>query len=93
MLRYYIPELHEKRGTGLANWSKLKPVFKDAQDLAEYRNGLTHSGKMPAAVMEALPKLINSVSDLLYIIDILEGHEWAKECVGLHTVGGQMPNC
>lgn len=40
--------------------------------------------------MEALPKLINSVSDLLYIIDILEGHEWAKECVGLHTVGGQM---
>ena len=87
MLRYYVPELHDKRGTGLANWSKLKPLFKDAQDLADYRNDLTHVGKMPGAVMEALPRLINSVSDLLYILDVLEGHAWAKECVGLHSIG------
>jgi hypothetical protein len=92
MLRRYVPELHNKRGSGLANWPKLKPLFKDAENLAEYRNDLTHTGTMPTDVLEALPNLINSVSDLLYVLDVLDGHEWAKECVGLHSVGGKTRN-
>lgn len=81
MLRRYVPELHNKRGSGLANWPKLKPLFKDAENLAEYRNDLTHTGTMPTDVLEALPNLINSVSDLLYVLDVLDGHEWAKDAL------------
>ena len=90
MLRKYLPELHQKRGTALANWAKLKPLFKDAENLAEHRNDLTHTGDMPGEVHAALPKLINSVSDLLYILDVLEGRDWAKQCVGLHSVGNKI---
>jgi hypothetical protein len=86
MLRRYLPVLHDERGIGLSAWPKLNPLFNDAQKLAEYRNDLTHTGQMPETVLAALPGLINSVSDLLYILDFIEGHEWAKECVGLHTI-------
>ncbi len=89
MLRHYLPDLHKKRGTGLADWAKLKPLFNDAQTLAEYRNDLTHTGQMPAKALAELPALINSVSDLLYVLDVLDGHDWAKECVGLHSIGGK----
>jgi hypothetical protein len=85
MLRDYIPMLHAGRGTGLADWAKLRPLFKDAQNLAEYRNDLTHAGEMPADVLATVPQLITSVSDLLYVLDMLEGHEWAKECVSRKT--------
>ena len=87
ILRKYLPNLHATRGTGLADWAKLKPLFNDAQKVADYRNDLTHIGKMPAEVLAALPELMNSVSDLLYVLDVLEGHDWAKECVGYKTRG------
>jgi hypothetical protein len=85
MLRRYLPNLHATRGTGMAEWAKLKTLFNDAQHLAEYRNHLTHAGDMSAEVLAALPQLMNSVSDLLYVLDVLEGHQWAKECVGHRT--------
>jgi hypothetical protein len=85
MLRKYLPSLHASRGTRLADWAKLKPLFNDAAKLAEYRNDLTHTGQMPAEALAALPGLMNSVSDLLYVLDVLEGHQWAKECVGHKT--------
>jgi hypothetical protein len=85
MLRRYLPNLHATRGTGLADWAKLKPLFNDAEKLAQYRNDLTHAGQMPAEVLAALPTLMNSVSDLLYVLDVLDGYQWAKECVGHKT--------
>jgi hypothetical protein len=85
MLRHYLPNLHASRGTGLAEWAKLKPLFKDAEKLAKYRNDLAHAGDMPANVITALPELMNSVSDLLYVLDALEGHQWAKGCVSHRT--------
>ena len=89
MLRRFLPILHEKRGAGLPDWAKLKPLFNDAQKLAELRNDLTHTGEMPATALAELPDLINSVSDFLYLLDVLDGHDWAKECVGLHSIGNK----
>jgi hypothetical protein len=85
MLRAYLPNLHAARGVGLADWARLRPLFNHAQKLAEYRNDLTHAGQMPSDVLAALPELINTVSDLLYVLDVLEGHDWAKGCVGHMT--------
>jgi hypothetical protein len=85
MLRSYLPHLHATRGTGLADWAKLKPLFNHAQKLAEYRNDLTHAGQLPPEVLADLPELINSISDLLYVLDVLEGNQWAMECVGHKT--------
>ena len=67
------------------DWAKLKSLSKAAQKLAQYRNALTHAGKMPEEALAALPDLMNSVSDMLYVLDVLEGHQWAKECVGHKT--------
>jgi hypothetical protein len=81
LLRDYLPKLHAARGVELTKWSDLKPLFKDAQKLAEYRNQLTHAGDMTGEVLAALPNLIISVSDFLYVFDVVEGHQWAKDNV------------
>jgi hypothetical protein len=51
MLRDYLPQLHTSKGIGLAEWSKLRPLFKEAEELAQYRNKLTHIGAMPDEAM------------------------------------------
>jgi hypothetical protein len=83
MWKDYLPNIHAS--TGLVDWAKLKSLSKAAQKLAQYRNALTHAGKMPEEALAALPDLMNSVSDMLYVLDVLEGHQWAKECVGHKT--------
>jgi hypothetical protein len=78
VLQDYIPVLYKHQGKELLDWEKLKPLFKIIQRLAEDRNRLTHKGEMPARALENLPETLATVSDLLYILDVLEGHEWAK---------------
>jgi SOS response associated peptidase (SRAP) len=78
MLRTYIPKLHLHQGKPLADWQKLAPLFKAIGELAEDRNVLTHTGEMTARASDNLPVTLKVISDLLYILDVLEGHEWAK---------------
>lgn len=40
---------------------------------------------MPDEVLAKLPTLLNSVLDLLYILDVIEGHDWAKANVQEET--------
>jgi hypothetical protein len=79
MLRDYLPQLHASRGIGLAEWSKLRPLFKEAEALAQARNKLTHTGKMPEEPISKMRNFLNAVSDLLYVLDIVEGNDWARE--------------
>jgi hypothetical protein len=85
MLRDYLPQLHAMKGIGLPEWSKLRPLFKGAQELAERRNKLTHAGEMQEEAISCLPNHLNAVSDLLYILDLVEGNEWARENIQSST--------
>jgi hypothetical protein len=53
MLRDYLPQLHATKGIGLPEWSKLRPLFKEAEELAQRRNKLTHTGEMPEEAIHA----------------------------------------
>jgi hypothetical protein len=85
ILRQYIPELHSSRGHDMSYWRKLRPHFKLIEKAATLRNTLTHTGAMPLEVVEILPKFFEAVSDVLYVLDVLEGHDWAKENVSHET--------
>jgi hypothetical protein len=81
ILRDYIPDIHKRRGTVLDYWPKLHPWFKKVQKLIEARNKVAHTGTIPDDVPPIWDSL-QTVTDLLYILDVLDGHEWAKERVG-----------
>jgi hypothetical protein len=85
IIRTYIPQLHKEHGLELPKWGQLAPLFKIVQNFVEYRNKLTHTGPMPEGSIEGLNEFLRVVSDLLYIFDVLEGHEWAKENVRFTT--------
>jgi hypothetical protein len=81
ILRDYIPILHRKGGGDLAFWEELKPTIKQAQDLFATRNKVAHTGTVPSDA-KPIHEVINTVSDLLYVLDFLEGHEWARGRLG-----------
>jgi hypothetical protein len=81
ILRSYIPELHQQRGTPIDYWDKLKPWFKRVESGASIRNKLVHTGAIKIEPKD-LASYLQDVSDLLYLFDILRGHEWAKHNVG-----------
>ena len=78
ILRAYIPELQKSHGQTLDYWDKLKPLFKRVEGHATTRNKLIHTGKIKIKSDE-LNSYIQDVSDLLYLFDVLRGHEWAKQ--------------
>lgn len=79
MLRDYLPQLHATKGIGFEGWEKLRPLFKEVEELAKRRNKLTHSGAMPKEVISNMRSFLTVVSDLLYVLDVVEGNEWARE--------------
>lgn len=84
ILKDYIPLVHQKKGNELKFWDKLKPELKKVQKLIELRNKIAHTGKLPVDI-ESIENNIDLVSDFLYVIDVLDGHEWAKSLVD-HTL-------
>ena len=78
LLRDYTPRLHNEKD--VAYWDKLKPLFKIVQQIAEDRNDLAHTGTMTVSP-KRLAEYINAASDILYILDYLEGHAWATRNV------------
>ncbi len=58
----------------------MKPFIKKAQELTEVRNKVAHTGKIPENAGPIYYNLV-LVSDLLYLLDVLSGHEWAKSLV------------
>ena len=77
LLRDYIPLIHESRGETIAYWDKVKPSFKNVSKLVELRNKVAHTGQIPDG-FESVQTYIVLVSDMLYMLDVLAGHQWAK---------------
>ena len=78
LLRKYLPQIHG--GTPIfSNWDSLKPLWNACVKLAEDRNTTAHSG---CAVDDAVLRThIRTAADILYVLDALAGHEWARERV------------
>jgi hypothetical protein len=83
MLRKYIPALNPS-GFGAIAWDKLSGLFNSAQKLADLRNKVTHVGQ-DAPPDDELYRYMQDVSDLLYILDVLNGANWAKDHVSKET--------
>jgi hypothetical protein len=81
ILRDYIPALHRARGKEIDFWDKTKPFIKKVQTLVEIRNKVAHTGKIPDDA-GPIQNDIALVTDMLYVLDVLNGHEWAKSRVG-----------
>lgn len=77
VLRDYIPLIHRVRGKKIDFWDKVKPFIKKVQKLIELRNKVAHTGKIPEDAGPIQDDL-ELVSDMLYLLDVLDGHDWAK---------------
>jgi len=80
VLRDYIPLIHRNRGIELDFWNFVKPLINRVQKLTEVRNKVAHTGKIPDHA-GPLQDDFELVLDFLYLLDVLEGHEWAKSLV------------
>lgn len=80
ILRDYIPIIHLVRGNELDYWDKVKPFIKKIQTLIELRNKVAHTGKIPEDASPINDDLV-LVRDILYLLDVLDGHDWAKSLV------------
>jgi len=83
LLSKYLPTIHTNSGSPSINWKTLGPLFKLCQKLMEDRNKLTHTGHMPEGV--EVYKYMVAVRDVMYILDYLEGHGWARSHVSHQT--------
>jgi hypothetical protein len=82
LFRNYLPILHASLGQDVPYWGKLKRLFKSCEELFKDRNNLTHA-RSAAVEPKQLATYIDTASDLLYLLDVLEGHCWAKGYVRL----------
>jgi hypothetical protein len=79
VLRDYLSLIHDGH-PAIKDWNALKPLWKTCQKIAEDRNVLAHAGINPNN--EILIAYISTAHDVLYILDVLEGHTWARDFVG-----------
>ena len=84
VLRDYIPLINRNCGKELDFWDKIKPSIKKVQKLIELRNKVAHTGKIPEDA-ESIQDYTELVSDFLYLLDVLDGHEWAKSFISLEN--------
>ncbi len=80
MLRDYIPTVHASKGRNMDFWNVIKPLIKKTQELVEIRNKVAHTGTIPENAGN-IQDYLRVVADLLYVFDVLDGHEWAKSLV------------
>ncbi|WP_312144661.1 hypothetical protein [Brevundimonas sp.] len=79
MLRDYVPRIHEGSGVDLSFWPALQPTLSAVRKAVEARNSLAHTGQMDTTI--DVEEVIAQIRDLLYVLDVLAGHEWAKTTV------------
>lgn len=79
ILRDYLPLLHPE----VTYFDKIKPLFKDIERLFMVRNKVAHTGVIPEKLdkfqVPPVASYLKLVSDILYFLDVLGGHEWAKK--------------
>ena len=74
----YLPLIHPE----VEYFDAFKTHVKEVQGLFFLRNKVAHTGIIPDKIdnKKALPiqDYLKLVSDMLYFLDVLDGHEWAK---------------
>lgn len=94
VLRSYLPLIHQANGNEVEYWAKVKPFINKVEHLFNVRNKVAHTGKIPKKVgkveVGSIQDYLELVSDMLYLLDVLDGHEWAKSlaCYGLQQALG-----
>ena len=76
MLRKYVPVVNAAAGRDVDFWDALKPIFSAVKCMVEARNKVAHTGRLPDGT--DVQAAIDSVRDLLYVLDVVEGESWAK---------------
>jgi hypothetical protein len=80
LLKSCIPEIHSNHGNKIDYWDEIKPNANKAQKLIKVRNTLAHNGEFLLNA-DSVENYLELVSDILYVLDVLNGHEWAKSLV------------
>ena len=78
ILRKYIPEMHEGHAA-ISNWSLLSPLWTACGKLFSARNDTAHKGVEADA--RAVQQHMETATDILYILDVLSGQNWARSRV------------
>ena len=80
IFKNYIPLLYEKCGRTIEFQQELKSLTKKIKEIIEVRNKIAHTGKLPENIGN-IYEMLQSVFDILYLLDVLDGNQWAKELV------------
>jgi hypothetical protein len=79
VLRDYLHSIHEG-SSAIKDWNALKHLWKKCEEIAMCRNALAHNtGANPDN--DILISSMSTAHDVLYILDVLEGHTWARDFV------------
>jgi hypothetical protein len=78
LLGKYIPEMHASVDS-VSNWKHLEGLWTRCQKLTEARNGTTHKGALVS--IDELEAHLETAADVLYVLDVLAGHSWARQRV------------
>jgi hypothetical protein len=78
ILRKYLPEMHSLSPL-VADWSVLGPLWKACDKLVEARNDTAHAGAEVNG--DAVGQHVETAADVLYFLDALAGHDWARRRV------------
>ena len=85
LLRGYIPQLVNPVLLAEKKWLNLKPLLNRLDKLMVCRNNIVHFGNVSDD--KPIPdSYLSDVSDILYIFDVLNGHQWAKRHLSQETL-------
>lgn len=74
----YLPALYKQKGCVVPSFEKLGNWRKDLKEIFDFRNNTAHRGDKPEPA-KGFDHYFRSASDILYLLDVIEGHEWAKK--------------
>ncbi len=75
LLRHYLYEIHGE-GPAKDYWDGLRNLWAKTQKLAEARNKIAHAGAKVDS--DDVWSHLQTAHDVLYVLDVLDGHEWAR---------------
>lgn len=83
LLRELVPQVATQVACSTKNWHNLRDLFKRLELLMVCRNNIVHTGKISDR-KPLPPTFLDDVRDILYALDVLDGHDWAKRFLS-HT--------
>ncbi len=78
ILSEYLPKLHAQKNKDASLLVKAKPWVDEVREIFKKRNVTAHTGSKPS-LSEEFRHYVEKASDVLYLLDVIEGHEWAKQ--------------